>query len=98
MRFVGKPKAGERSNPTNEAKNDYQFTTATVNDIRDIKPPLEISDGLAWLWWTLGALAVLAVLLLAGGICQTRDAGFRPPPIPAADRAQTKTGRGARAD
>ena len=39
--------------------------TAPVNDIRDIKPPLEISDGLAWLWWTLVALVVVTVLLLA---------------------------------
>src|ERR1700761_920136 len=40
-------------------------TSATANDIRDIKPPLEISDGLAWLWWTLGALIIVTLALLA---------------------------------
>ncbi len=59
--------------------------TAVVNDIRDIKPPLEISDGLAWWWWTLGALVVLTVLLLAWRHFLkrvTRVSG--PPPIPPA--------------
>ena len=37
---------------------------AVENDIRDIKPPLPIASGWAWLWWTLGALA-LAVHSLA---------------------------------
>ena len=37
---------------------------AAANDIRDIKPPLEISNGWTWLWWTLGVLVLLAVLVL----------------------------------
>jgi hypothetical protein len=63
--------------------------TATVNDIRDIKPPLEISNGLAWLWWTLGALVVGTLLLLAWRYFLkrvTRDSA--PPPIPAHIRAK----------
>ncbi len=58
--------------------------TSIVNDIRDIKPPLEIADGLAWLWWTLGTLIVLAALLIAWRYFLkrvTRISG--PPPIPA---------------
>ncbi|MGD0208230.1 MAG: hypothetical protein ABSC89_11540 [Verrucomicrobiota bacterium] len=35
---------------------------AVANDIRDIKPPVEIPSGWEWLWWTLGALAVAAIL------------------------------------
>lgn len=31
-------------------------------DIRDIKPPIEIVSAWAWLWWTLAALALAAVL------------------------------------
>lgn len=37
---------------------------AATNDIRDIKPPVEIPSGWAWVWWTLGAV-VLAVLAYA---------------------------------
>ena len=32
-----------------------------ANDIRDIKPPIEIPNGWEWLWWTLGALVVLVI-------------------------------------
>jgi hypothetical protein len=37
---------------------------AVANDIRDIKPPIEIPTGWEWLWWTLGVLVVLTVFLL----------------------------------
>jgi len=30
-----------------------------INDIRDIKPPVEISSGWEWLWWVLAALATI---------------------------------------
>lgn len=65
--------------------------TAPVNDIRDIKPPLEISDGLAWLWWTLGALVVVTVLLLAWRhfLKRVTEASL-PPPIPAHVRAKQR--------
>jgi hypothetical protein len=65
--------------------------TAPVNDIHDIKPPLEISDGLAWLWWTLGALVVVTVLLLAWRHFLKRvTAASLPPPIPAHVRAKQR--------
>ncbi len=36
-----------------------------TNDIRDIKPPIEITSGWEWLWPVIGALVVIAILLLA---------------------------------
>lgn len=36
-----------------------------TNDIRDIKPPIEIPNGWEPLWFALAALAVLGILLLA---------------------------------
>ena len=39
------------------------LTNAVANDIRAIKPPVALPDPWAWLWWTLGALAVIAVAL-----------------------------------
>lgn len=38
---------------------------AVGTDIRDIKAPVEIPSGWAWLWWTLGALAVITAVWLA---------------------------------
>ena len=65
--------------------------TAAVDDIRDIKPPIEISDGLAWLWWTLGALAAFVVLFLIWRWWQKRRAQIAfVPPVPAHVRAKQK--------
>ena len=44
--------------------NPTPSLTANANDIRDIKPPLEIASGWEWLWWTLAGLT-LAVALFA---------------------------------
>jgi hypothetical protein len=65
--------------------------TALANDIRDIKPPIEIPNGWEWLWWTLGALAffVLASLIwrhLHRRMTQVSAA----PPVPAHIRAKQK--------
>jgi hypothetical protein len=66
-------------------------TASVANDIRDIKPPIEISGGLAWLWWTLAALVVLAAALLLWRWWQKRQANQPgPPPIPAHVRAKQK--------
>src|SRR6266550_1415099 len=35
---------------------------ATTNDIRAIKPPVEIPNDWAWVWWLLGALVLATVL------------------------------------
>ena len=34
------------------------MTNDIAIDIRDIKPPIKISSGLVWLWWTIAILIV----------------------------------------
>ena len=64
---------------------------AAADDIRDIKPPIEISDGLAWLWWVLAALATIVVLFLIWRWWQKRRAQIVfVPPVPAHVRAKQK--------
>ena len=59
---------------------------ALVNDIRDIKPPLEISDGVAWWVWALAAVAVLAGLFLYFFL-RRRTVPPAPPAVPPHTRA-----------
>lgn len=60
-------------------------------DIRDIKPPLEITSGLAGLWWGLAALALAAALFWLWRWWQKRKANAPlPPPVPAHVRARQK--------
>ena len=62
-----------------------------ANDIRDIKPPIEISGGLTWFWWTLAVLVVLVAVFLLWRWWQKRKANRPlPPPIPAHVRAKQK--------
>lgn len=62
-----------------------------ATDIRDIKPPLEISSGWEWLWWTLGALAFFAIAtLIWRRIHKKMTTVSAPPPIPAHVRAKQK--------
>ncbi len=64
---------------------------ATVNDIRDIKPPVEISSGWEWVGWALGALAVLAILFMAWRWWQKRRSRIPAVPVvPAHIRAKQK--------
>jgi hypothetical protein len=64
---------------------------AAASDIRDIKPPIEISSGLAWLWWALAALVVIVAALLLWRWWRKRNANVAaPPPIPAHIRAKQK--------
>jgi hypothetical protein len=51
-----------------------------TNDLRGIKPPVEIPSGWEWLWWTLGALALLTALYFAWRWWWKR--ATRPPSIP----------------
>jgi hypothetical protein len=68
-----------------------QTTSAAANDIRDIKPPIEIPNGWEWLWWTLGGLAVLLLLLVAWRYFLKRMTKIAfVPPIPAHVRAKQK--------
>jgi len=62
-----------------------------INDIRDIKPPVMIPSGWEWLWWTLGALAVLAILYFAWRFWQKRRLQIPEEPlVPAHVRAKQK--------
>ncbi|MGA2241596.1 MAG: hypothetical protein ABSH11_06110 [Verrucomicrobiota bacterium] len=64
---------------------------SVANDIRDIKPPVEIPSGWEWLWWTLGALAVAALLFAVWRYWQKRRSQISiEPPVPAHFRAKQK--------
>ncbi len=62
---------------------------AAANDIRDIKPPVNIPSSWEWLWWTLGALAVAALVFALWRRWQKRKANIPVvPPVPAHVRAK----------
>jgi hypothetical protein len=64
---------------------------AGATDIRDIKPPVEIPGGWEWLWWTLGTLAVAALLFAAWRYWRKRQTQIPVvPPVPAHVRAKQK--------
>ena len=63
----------------------------TANDIRDIKPPVEIASGWEWLWWTLAGLVLAAILFALWKWRQKRRAQVPIiPPVPAYIRAKRK--------
>jgi len=63
----------------------------TADDIRDIKPPIDIPTGLAWLWWVLAILAAVVVAMLIWRGWKKRKLNIvLPPPIPAHVRAKQK--------
>jgi hypothetical protein len=62
-----------------------------ATDIRDIKPPIEIASGLAWLGWLLLVLAVAVAAFLLWRWRKNRKPNIvLPPPIPAHIRAKQK--------
>jgi len=66
-------------------------TASAANDIHDIKPPVEIPSGWEWLWWTLGALAIIAVLFFIWQWWQKWRLRIPvTPPVPAHVRAKQK--------
>jgi hypothetical protein len=66
-------------------------TDSGISDIRDIKPPIEISGGWAWVWWVVIAAAVLVAALLLWRWWKHRKLNEPPPPpIPAHVRAKRK--------
>ncbi len=65
--------------------------STVASDIRDIKPPIEIASGLAWLWWLLLVLAVAVAAFLLWRWRKNRKTNIvLPPPIPAHVRAKQK--------
>lgn len=68
-----------------------KVATAVENDIRDIKPPIDISSGWAWLWWALGALVVAIALFELWRWWRKKQAQVPiAPQIPAHVRAKLK--------
>jgi hypothetical protein len=64
---------------------------AAADDIRDIKPPIDIASGNAWLWWGLLVLALMMVALLFWRWLKHRKSNLvLPPPVPAHIRARQK--------
>jgi hypothetical protein len=62
-----------------------------TNDIRAIKPPVEIPNGWAWLGWTLAAAAILAIIGWAFvWWCRRQVAASVLPPAPPHVRAKLK--------
>ena len=65
--------------PTNQTT-----VPAAANDIRDIKPPMDITGSQAWLWWSLLALALVIAAWLLWRWRKNRKRGILlPPPVPA---------------
>jgi hypothetical protein len=72
----------------NQTTNFTAHASADTNGLRDIRPPVEIPSGWEWLLWTLGALALAA--LIAGLLIwlkRRRENRPLPPPIPPHVRA-----------
>ncbi len=57
------------------------LASAVTNDIRDIKPPVDILSGWAWLWWVFGAVALAAVAYAAWRYWQRKRAERSAAPI-----------------
>jgi hypothetical protein len=74
------------------ATNQTASLVATnANDIRDIKPPVEIPSGWEWLWWGLGVLALAMIAFVLWRGWQKRRTQIPVvPPIPAHIRAKQK--------
>jgi len=55
-------------------------TVQATNDIRPIKPPVEIPNNWAWVWWLAGTLALIVAGIVTWKWLQKKF--FRPVPIP----------------
>jgi hypothetical protein len=65
--------------------------SADTNALRDIKPPVEIPSGWAWVLWVLLVLAVAALVMLAWLYWKKRRAqALFVPPVPPHIRAKQK--------
>lgn len=68
-----------------------QTSLAVANDIRDIKPPIEIYGAWEWLWWVLVVMALVASLLAVLLVFLLRKKPKLVPPVPPAHiRARQK--------
>lgn len=54
---------------------------AGTNALRDIKPPVEIPSGWAWVWWVAGAIALAALGYWAWKYWLKKKTEVRPVPV-----------------
>ena len=67
------------------------IATSAAADIRDIKPPIEITSGYAWVWPLLILLALAVAAFLLWRWWKNRKTNIvLPPPVPAHVRAKYK--------
>lgn len=67
------------------------LASGSTNELRDIRPPVEIPSGWAWVWWVVGSLVLLALLYWAWRKWQARRVLVPPAPvIPPHIRARQK--------
>ncbi|HWH71399.1 MAG TPA: hypothetical protein VNT26_18635, partial [Candidatus Sulfotelmatobacter sp.] len=57
------------------------LATPGANSLHDIKPPLEIPSGWAWVGWVAGALVCAALLAWAWCYWQKRKSEVSPAPL-----------------
>jgi len=68
-----------------------QSAATNTNDIRGIKPPVEIPNEWLWLWITLATVVVIALAVTAWLILRKRQALVPlPPPVPPHVRAKQR--------
>ena len=70
-----------------------QSGAAVTNELRDIKPPVEIPSGWAWVWWVVGALAFILLAWWAWRYWQRKKAivpmvPFVPPHVRARQKLE----------
>jgi hypothetical protein len=64
---------------------------AAANELRDIKPPVEITSAWEWLWWALAILVLIGVIALAARFWRKRrEQPVIVPVIPPHERARRK--------
>jgi hypothetical protein len=66
---------------TNLTPSHAAMPGAGTNGLRDIKQPVDIPSGWAWVWWVLAALALAALLFWAWRHWQKRRAQVPPVPL-----------------
>ena len=66
-------------------------STNTIQDIRDIKPPIDIPSGMEWLWLVMAVLFLAAILFIVWRMWKISQLNVpAAPPVPAHIRAKEK--------
>jgi hypothetical protein len=55
-------------------------TNAAINELKDIRPPVEIPNGWAWVWWAVAILVIAALAYWAWRVWQKKR--LETPPVP----------------